>query len=49
MSKEKEEFTFETWSSMWDKLFTICKMKNNFKALLIHTVGNYNPRWNKRI
>lgn len=42
----EEELTFEVWSSMWDKLFTICKMRNDFRALLAHTI-RYKIKWNR--
>jgi len=39
--------TFEEWSSMWDRLFNICESKGDFRALTVHTIGNYNPKWNE--
>ncbi len=45
MSEEKE-MTFDEWSVMWDKLFTICKLRNDFRALLVHTINNYKSKWN---
>ncbi|KKM16488.1 hypothetical protein LCGC14_1685400 [marine sediment metagenome] len=41
-----EELTFESWSSMWDRLFVVCEMRGDFRALLAHTY-NYDPRWNR--
>ena len=45
-----EELTFDAWSSIWDRLFVICEMRNDsrncFKALLAHTF-RYKPRWNR--
>jgi len=41
------ELSFNEWSKMWDKIFIICKLKNDFRALLVHTVKNYNPKWNR--
>lgn len=41
-----EELSFETWSLMWDKLFTICKMRNDFRALLAHSY-RYKTKWNR--
>lgn len=40
-----EELTFDVWSDMWDKIFTICNMRNDYRALLAHTF-RYNRRWN---
>ena len=47
-SKDKKEMTFEEWSSMWDNLFYICEKREDFRALLVHTV-NYNTKWNWKI
>jgi len=49
MSENENPLSFEEWSSMWDKLFTICTMKDDFRALLVHTVSNYNKKWNWKI
>jgi len=46
-SEKNKDMTFDEWSKMWDRLFEICKAKGDFRALLIHTAGNYNPEWNK--
>lgn len=40
-----EELTFDVWSSMWDKIFTMCKMRNDYRALLMHTL-TYKRKWN---
>ena len=40
-----EELTFDIWSDLWDKLFSVCKMRGDFRALLVHT-GRYKPKWN---
>ena len=40
-----EELTFDVWSDMWDKIFTICKMRNDYRALLMHTT-RYKRKWN---
>ena len=39
--------TFEEWSKVWDKMFTICKLRNDFRALLVHTINNYQGKWNR--
>lgn len=36
---------FDVWSKLWDRVFTACKLRNDFRALLAHTI-NYDPRWN---
>lgn len=41
-----EELTFDAWSSLWDRLFVVCEMRNNFKALLAHTL-RYKTKWNR--
>ena len=38
--------TFEEWSNLWDKVFVVCKMRNDFRALLAHTM-QYEPKWNR--
>ena len=45
--KVKKKMTFEEWSSMWDRLFYICERREDFRALLVHSVENYNPKWNR--
>ena len=45
MSKE-DKLTFDEWSSMWDRLFTVCKMRGDFRALLAHTL-RYKTKWNR--
>jgi len=42
----EQEMTFEKWSNMFDRLFDVCKMRGDFRALLSHTY-NYNPKWNR--
>ena len=44
--KKNEKMTFEKWSNLWDRLFTVCKMRNDFRALLAHTL-QYNSEWNE--
>ena len=46
MDSKEKELTFEEWSSMWDKIFYICERRENFKALVVHTL-RYKPRWNR--
>ena len=46
MKMAEKEITFDVWSDMWDKLFTICKMRNDFRALLAHTF-RYKTKWNR--
>ena len=38
--------TFDKWSRMWDRVFNLCKLRQDFRALLAHTY-NYEPRWNR--
>ena len=47
MGKERELMLeqFWKWSDLWDRVFTACKLRNDFRALIAHT-RNYNPRWN---
>lgn len=47
MSKERELMLkeFWKWSDFWDRIFTACKLRNDFSTLLAHTL-NYNPMWN---
>lgn len=44
--KENKEVTFETWSSMWDNIFYICEKREDFRALLAHTL-QYKTKWNE--
>ncbi len=41
-----EELTFDTWSEMWDRLFVVCKMREDFRALLAHT-ARYKSKWSR--
>ena len=38
--------TFEEWSNLWDKVFVVCKMRKDFRALLAHTL-QYKLEWNR--
>lgn len=44
--KKNDNMTFDEWSSMWDRLFYICEKRENFSALLVHTL-QYKSKWNR--
>jgi hypothetical protein len=41
----EEEYTFEYWSYMWDRIFDVCIKLNDFRALISHML-KYKQRWN---
>lgn len=45
--EKNKEMTFDEWSSMWDKLFYLCEKRDDFRALLGHTL-QYRSKWNRR-
>lgn len=36
---------FKVWSSLWDRVFAACNLREDFRALLAHT-HNYKKEWN---
>lgn len=46
---DKKEMTFGEWSKIWDRLFNICVRNNDFRALVVHTITNFNKEWTWKV